>query len=239
MPKEKRDKVFVWPSWISKLVAGEDHCFWKYWFKCHFTYDKLSGDFNLAKWNIAHTQLLRSRVDALERLGFTVFIEDQNSFRLEIKAGNYIHHEPKYYGELILKLKNDIIISGKADIVAIGEDEDEHISGKMHPIALVEDCKTGSCKTSDHVQVALYMMLLPKAIEKYKELKFNGCIVYKNGVPNVDIPACAADDESLKQAIWDVIKKIVGDEVDCRKVPSQKECNWCDVPKTECNMRAG
>jgi len=239
MPKEKRDKVFVWPSWISKLVAGEDHCFWKYWFKCHYTYDKMPSDFNLAAWNIKHTSLLRSRVDALEKLGFKVFIEDQNSFKMNFivtKAGDTIIDD-KLWPEDAISMR--FTISGKADIVAIGEEEDERISGKMHSIALVEDCKTGSCKTSDHVQVIIYMLFLPKAIEMYKGLKFNGCIVYKNGVPNADIPASAAQDESLKQAIWNAIKKIVGNEADCRKTPSQKECAWCDVPKAECDKRIG
>ena len=82
------------------------------------------------------------------------------------------------------------------------------------------------------------MMLLPKAIEKYKGLKFSGCIVYKNGVPNVDIPIEAAtEDEELKRIIWDAIKKMVGDEADCRKVPSKKECAWCDISKSECSER--
>jgi len=237
MSKKKRDNPFVWPTWISKLVAGEDQCVWKYWFKSHFMYDKAPGDFNLARWTVNHTTLVRSRRDALERLGFKVFIEDQNSFKYEFFI-------PKKLGTWIPKEGEKITISGKADIVAIGREEDEKITGKMHEIYLVEDAKTGNPKTSDHIQVMLYMMLLPKAIieeegQKYKGVKFDGCIVYKLGVPNADIPAEAADDESLKKEIWRTIKQITGDEADCRKVPSRKECGYCDITCENCDERIG
>ena len=239
MSKKKRDKIFIWPSWISKLVAGEDQCEWKIWFKSRFMYDKLPSDFNLARWNINHTQLSRSRRDALERLGFKVYVEDQNSFKLDaiLTEDGHVMLIDDWKEES--GIKTEFTLSGKADIVAIGEDEDEIIPHKMHIVAVVEDMKTGSCKTSDHVQVVIYMMFLPKAIEMYKDLKFSGCIVYKLGVPNVDIPIEAAQDESFKQAIWDAIKRTVGDEAGCRKVPSQKECAWCDIPKDECSARIG
>lgn len=210
MPKKLRDKPFVWPSWISKLVAGESQCEWQFWFKSHFMYDKKPSDFNLARWTVDHNQLLRSRREELEKLDFTVYIEDQNSFKLNMK---------------------DIVISGKADIVAISE-----LVPTVGRMYIVEDCKTGNPKTSDHIQVVLYMLFLPISIEKYKGVEFDGCIVYKAGVSNMEIPASAAQDTELKRYIWDTIKRITG-AVGCRKVPSQKECSWCDIPKEDCNMR--
>lgn len=225
MPKKQRDCPFCWPSWISKLVAGEDQCIWKYWFKSHFMYDKTSSDFNLAMWNVKHTDLVRTRRDALERLGYKVFLEEQNSFKITLPMDD---EQTKF-----------ITISGKADIVAIGQEEDEKVTGLMHDIYLVEDAKTGSCKTSDHIQVMLYMMWLPLGIPKYKGKKFSGTIVYKLGIPNVDIPAEAAEDESLKRIIWNTVNQITGDEVDCRKVPSRKECGWCDISCENCNERMG
>lgn len=228
MPKQKRDKIFVWPSWITKLVAGEDQCFWKIWFKAHYMYDKKPSSFNLATWTIAHNKLLHQRRDALERLGYKVFIEDQNEFKLNMII-------PLKTGECIPEECAHITIAGKADIVAIGEMED--MAGVMNPVHLVEDCKTGSPKTSDHVQIILYMLWLPLAIEKYKDVEFDGCIVYKLGLPNVDIPPSAAQDGSLKSIIWDVLKSVVGNKDGCRKVPSRKECDWCDITKADCPER--
>jgi len=235
MPKKKRDKIFIWPSWISKLVAGEEQCEWKYWLKAHYLLDKKPSDFNLAKWTIQHNQLIRQRREGLERLGFKVFVEDQNAFKLIVRKGKYLIPEEWKGDDLIEEIGDDIIISGKADIVAIGQDED--MQGEMENIYLVEDCKTGQPKTSDHVQVILYMMLLPKAIEKYKGIEFNGCIVYKLGVPNIDIPAEAAQDEELKKIIWDTMKRIAGKEDLCRKVPSLNECRKCDICKQDCDER--
>lgn len=212
MEKTKRDKVFVWPSWISKLVAGEEQCEWKYWLKAHYSFDKEPSDFNLAKWTVNHNSLLRNRREELIKLGYKVFVEDQNSFRLNIKINDI-----------------DIIISGKCDIIAFKEENGKTI------IAVIEDGKTGRAKTSDSIQIMFYMLLVPKAIEKYKDIKFDGCIVYKEGVTNVPIPAEAAyDDESLKSTIWECIKRIAGEENECLKVPSCNECKKCDVPKALC-----
>lgn len=230
MPKQKRDEIFIWPSWICKIVAGEEQCYWKYWFKAHYMHDKKPSDFNLTNWTIQHNQQLHQRRDALKRLGFKIFIEDQNAFKMNMII-------PLKTGECIPKECAHITISGKADIVAIGEDKDEKITNKMHKIHLVEDIKTGSPKTSDHVQVILYMLWLPLAIPQYKNVKFSGCIVYKQGIPNVDIPPLAAQDASLKQYIWDTIKKFAGDENDCCKVPSVRECSRCDILKIDCSEK--
>jgi hypothetical protein len=219
--KQKRDQIFVWPTWISKLVAGEENCFWKYWFKAHYKCDKKSGDFNLTKWTIEHTKLLRKRVKELERLGYTVTIEDQNSFRFDLIVKPQEGDHRKIY-----KDGGDIVISGKADIVAIKGDEN-----------IVEDCKTGNPKVSDHIQVLIYMLLLPLSIEKFKNQKFLGRIVYKDNMPNVDIPIKTYEDEDLKREIWDTIKLIAGDEENCRKVPSMNECKRCDITCENCKER--
>ncbi len=238
MPKKKRDKVFIWPTWVTKLVAGENQCEWASWFRAHYKYDKKPSNFNLALWTANHQALLRERRRGLIKLGYKVFIEDQNSFKFDVLIPAKENVERTLAGDL--KNKTDAIsftISGKADIVAIGEEEDAIITGKMNPVAVIEDCKTGSCKTSDQIQVMFYMMLLPKAIERYKGIKFSGIVVYKIGVPNVDIPATAGEDESLKRYLWGTMKRIAGDEAGCPKIPSKKECGWCDIPYGECNER--
>jgi len=230
--KQKRDNIFIWPTWIAKLVAGEEQCEWKYWLKAHYLLDKKPSDFNLAKWTVEHNQLLRQRRDALERLGFKVSIEDQNAFKLVIRTGEYWIPENWKSDKLIDTINQDITISGKADIIAVNLEEKESIY-------LIEDCKTGQPKTSDHIQVILYMMFIPKAIDKYKDMEFNGCIVYKLGLHNIDIPAEAAQDESLKRIIWDTIKRIAGNESECRKIPSYRECKNCDINCEDCNERIG
>jgi hypothetical protein len=84
-------------------MAGENQCEWASWFRSHYKWDKLPSDFNLAEWTAEHNKLLHTRRAKLEAEGFTVYTEDQNSFKLLGKTG--------------------IEVSGKADIVAIKEGE--------------------------------------------------------------------------------------------------------------------
>ena len=99
MASLRNGNPYVWASWITRLITGEESCQWKLWFKSHHTYDKTPSDFDQVTWVTHHTTLLRSRAEELREEGYQVFLEDQNSFRLE---GN-----------------NGAFLSGKPDIVAI------------------------------------------------------------------------------------------------------------------------
>jgi len=199
--KQERFNPYIWVTWLTKLISGEQQCEFQSWFKAHYKYDKKPTDFNLTKWMISHNQLLHKRRNELEKKGYTVKIEDQNSFCLYHPRG--------------------ITISGKADIVALGNMNRN----------TVEDCKTGKYRNSDQVQVMLYMMFLPKCIKEYKKIKFDGTVVYKD---DVKVPIFWTDiDSNLKTVVWDVIKRIGADKP-CRKTPSRSECNFCDISKDDC-----
>ena len=95
----QRQTPYIWVTWLTKLLAGESQCDWASWFKAHNKYDKLPSDFNLTQWTADHNQMLLERAQYYRDAGYSVFIEDQNSFMLEGEDG--------------------AILSGKADIVAI------------------------------------------------------------------------------------------------------------------------
>jgi len=213
--KQERKQPFVWPSWISKLIAGEDHCFWKVWFKSHFTkFDKMPSDFNTASWVIKHTAMIRQRTEALERLGYRVMIEDQNSFSWDYKGAQ---------------------VNGKPDIVAFGQEE--NFKGEMENESVIEDIKSGKCKTSDQVQVWLYQIILPKAMPEYESVRFKGTVVYKPGVKDVPIPETIVDDASLKTEVINTIDKVIGPEMDARCTPSRGECRFWDITSADCAQR--
>jgi hypothetical protein len=183
-------------------MAGECQCQWASWFRSHYKWDKLPGDFDLAKWTTEHNQLLQRRRDQLESEGFTVYTEDQNSFKIRGRTG--------------------IEVSGKADIVAIKENE-----------AYVEDCKTGTPKNSDHMQVLIYMLSLPIAITHCKARKLEGRIVYKDSI--VDVPSSKINDE-LRELFKQTVLAAGGSEP-LRKIPSWGECRFCDISKADCPER--
>ena len=99
----KRAEAYIWPTWVTGLLSGEDHCKWAAWLKAHYTFTKREDDGGdaLSRWMAAHDDLLKERVAYLERDGYTVEVEDQNKFTV----------------------KGQTTVGGKPDIVAFRGDE--------------------------------------------------------------------------------------------------------------------
>ena len=52
-----RDGPYIWVTWLTKLMVGENSCEWAAWFKSHFQgYDKVPNDFDVTAWQMAHTK---------------------------------------------------------------------------------------------------------------------------------------------------------------------------------------
>ena len=63
----RRDNVYVWVTWLSRLLVGDASCEWASWFKAHHSgYVKASRDFSLSTWKMHHTRLLNDVRDKLE-----------------------------------------------------------------------------------------------------------------------------------------------------------------------------
>ena len=82
---EPRSSPYVWVTWLTKLLAGEESCRWKFWFKANNTFEKTPSDFDLAKWTAEHTQLMNVRAEELRADGYAVYLEGQNAFRMKGK----------------------------------------------------------------------------------------------------------------------------------------------------------
>ena len=96
---------YIYTTWLPKLLAGLDSCEWKIWFQVHHdgrSWDKLPSDFDLTRYNLEHTELVRLYTEEYEQRGFTVSVERQNDFRLQVDGAT---------------------ISGRPDIVAWRDDE--------------------------------------------------------------------------------------------------------------------
>ena len=78
-----RDKPYIWVTWLTKLLVGENSCEWAAWFRAHYTnFRRAPDDFDSAGWQMNHTALLNEVRDRLQAEGRTVFIEKQNRFVL-------------------------------------------------------------------------------------------------------------------------------------------------------------
>ena len=96
---------YIYPTWLPKLLAGLDSCEFKIWFQVHHdgrSWDKLPSDFDQARYSLEHTELVRLCTEEYEQRGFTVTVERQNDFRLQVANAT---------------------ISGRPDIVAWRDDE--------------------------------------------------------------------------------------------------------------------
>ena len=82
MPRH-RESPYIWTTWIARLLAGESRCEWAAWFRAHYQdWTKPPSDFNSTQWMLDHTALVNEARESREKLGYTVYTEDQNSFRL-------------------------------------------------------------------------------------------------------------------------------------------------------------
>ncbi|MDO8691656.1 MAG: PD-(D/E)XK nuclease family protein [Dehalococcoidia bacterium] len=197
-----RSEPYIWVTWLSKLLVGEDSCEWAAWFKAqHGSFDKVPSSFNQAAWLMAHTSLLGQVRTDLEDKGLTVFTERQNNFTLKGKAAT---------------------LGGQADLI-----------GTSGGSGLILDAKTGQPRTSDHVQVMIYMWAIPQALRQYQGVVFDGKVVYTDH--EVPIPASAVDD-AFKTNLIKLIRQ-VSSASPLRKVPSRMECGFCPIARTECRDR--
>ncbi|MYC38445.1 MAG: Dna2/Cas4 domain-containing protein [Chloroflexi bacterium] len=79
-----REHPYIWATWLSRLLAGESSCEWAGWFRAHYQdWTKPPSDFDSARWMMEHTALVNEARTSREKLGYEVFTEDQNFFRLQ------------------------------------------------------------------------------------------------------------------------------------------------------------
>ena len=71
-----RTSPYMYVTWIPRYLTGDKSCLFAAWFKAnHQGYAKMPSDFNSAKWNMEHTDLMNELVAELEERGCELFIE--------------------------------------------------------------------------------------------------------------------------------------------------------------------
>lgn len=80
----RRASPYVWVTWLSKLLVGDQSCDWATWFRTHHErYEKMPSSFDAAGWKMAHTALLDRKYRQLIEAGQSVSMEGQNKFSLK------------------------------------------------------------------------------------------------------------------------------------------------------------
>jgi hypothetical protein len=150
-----RKTPYVWVTWITKLLAQENHCEWAAWFQAHYRdYEKAPSDRPLEQWTKTHAKMVEEQAAALRANGDTVYVENENSLTLPGQNGG--------------------TLSGKPDLVAF---RNGHIT--------VIDCKTGQQTEAARQQVLIYMRLLPFCHPHYKGQEITGRVQYRDDVVEI------------------------------------------------------
>ena len=149
MPVLRKEGPYIWVTWLTKLLTGDDSCEHASWFKAQFdskSWTRAERVNNLARWQVGHTDLLNNKAKELKGKGYEVSREAQNHFTIK---GNLA------------------TIAGKPDLIA-----------RQGDLVWVIDVKAGRPKASDTVQVMTYMYLLPIALPDLQGATIKGLVVY-------------------------------------------------------------
>ena len=80
----------------------------------------------------------------------------------------------------------------------------------------------------------LYMYAVPRAMRQYRGVSFDGRVAYQDHC--VDIPAQAVDETFIKNVAELMGRLSAADPA--RRVPSPRECRFCDISSLDCPERA-
>ncbi len=118
--------------------------------------------------------------------------------------------------------RNEVTLAGKPDIVAERD-------GTVHVI----ECKTGSPRVSDHMQVLIYMLVLPYVRPIWKLAPLHGRLQYR--YDQAELPPEAID-EPFRTRFRQLMAE-VGGVTPLLRVPSYAECQFCDITRRDCPDR--
>ncbi len=199
----KRSDPYIWVTWLTKLLAGESQCQWSAWYRAHHR----------------EYEKLPSNFDVAQ---WTVEHNELVQQRREQLSNDgydvYVEDENAFRRVG----KTGIIVSGKPDLLAVRDGD-----------GIIEDCKTGRPRTSDQIQVLVYMLLLPIGNPRCSKLRLSGRVVYKSSA--MDVPASALD-EAFRSKFVDLVRRLGGDSP-LAKNPVWSECRWCDIGPSDCLYR--
>jgi CRISPR/Cas system-associated exonuclease Cas4 (RecB family) len=160
----RRNRPYVWVTWLTKLLSGESKCWWAAWYRAHHKFAKTPDDPGraefFAEYTAAHDKIAARRAEEFRALGYVVRQEDDAAFKL---------------------VGRDADLAGKPDLVAVGNGE-----------AVASDVKGGKRRESDRWQVRIYLFGLP--LSWLRGVKLRGEVEYRDGRIDVPAPTPAERD---------------------------------------------
>jgi len=200
----KRKSPYIWVTWLTRLLVGEHNCEWCAWFKTHHE----SNSWEKVPRSYDHTMWQMEHTKLLREIRTQLESEGKIVF---IEGQN----------SFVLR-GSSASLGGKPDIIATSGDK-----------GLIIDVKTGKHSPAHHVQVMVYMYAVPRVLQQFKGITFDGRVVYKDKV--IDIPSTAVD-EKFVENLSGLIKRLSSPNP-AIKVPNVVECSFCDITSADCPER--
>ena len=207
MPVLRRDGPYIWVTWLSKLLVGDNSCEWASWFKAQYdgkSWTRAERVGNLARWQIGHTDMLKRKARDLLEQGYEVTYEGQNQFTINAD-------------------KIRVAVAGKCDLTA-----------RQGDVLWIIDVKSGHPRASDQAQVLIYMHLFPKARPELQGLTIKGLLVYGD---HEEVIEPEEVDGQFLRAFDGLVRRLADTGEPALRVPAWSECQFCDISSLDCPDR--
>lgn len=91
---ERRNGAYIRVTWLSKLMADSNPCWWSVWFRANYWVQARPTDPQFVIWRAQHTRQVRELTGALKKPGVLVNTEDANFFRYTTNTGATVAGKP-------------------------------------------------------------------------------------------------------------------------------------------------
>ena len=79
----------------------------------------------------------------------------------------------------------------------------------------------------------IYMYAVPRALQRYRNAELHGQVTYRDHTVRI---AADAVDKAFIQNLGALIRRLSADQP-ARRVPSSRECRFCDITAADCPQR--
>jgi hypothetical protein len=193
-------KPYVWVTWITGYLSEDDRCYWRAWVQAHYqSYPK-------------------PEKTPEEQKAKDQFLSEWNRKHDNMVLSRAERMRQEGY-QVLVEREGKFALSGA--VATLGGQPDVIGLQPQHKEAIIVDAKSGKKKSRYPWQVRLYQFA--KGLTSLKEWKIRGEVEYADEV----VPVEPIDDSHIQQI--SKVLKIVGGAEEPKRVPSQWECEYCDI----------
>ena len=204
LPKKGREKRIKKSIWVTWVA-------------------KLMAGESLCPWSVWFKTHYANYEKVLPKREFIKYRLDHSRMINELRKDLLASGEKVFVEEanrFSFEIKPNLTLAGKPDLIALSENK-----------ATVYECKSTTQKDAYQIQLMIYLYCLPRCFDQYKNIKLDGCLLYYPST-RIEIPQNMIDDRFTDHLNYWL--KILGEDTQPAKAPSENECLFCNITKADC-----